>query len=103
MINHRLYLTSTIVVVCFAVITTSSINQKIWAQEIVKPHGISYVVLSSYEFTVWDAGHCGHNSLGAPNPGIWRKEKREYSKYDHGRLIRKWIATVDVFVRCVKR
>jgi len=77
-------------------------GQQLNAQEMSQPDGISYTVLSVTEIMKPCPGLCGYNDLGVPIMGIYRRELREYSEYQKGKLIRKWQKKVDVFVKCLK-
>lgn len=61
--------------------------------------GITYVVVSSREETT-PAIACGFNDVGAPNPGIFSVETRNYTENQNGTLIRSWQEDVSTFSRC---
>lgn len=63
--------------------------------------GTHYEVLDSEEILKPDATNCGFNDLSLPNPAYWLREKRAYEQCKDGKLVRKWVETVDVkFLRC---
>jgi hypothetical protein len=62
--------------------------------------GVGYQVLASEIVFKTDAFHCGFNDLSFPNPAEYRRETRKNREYRGGKLVREWVSTVDVFVRC---
>lgn len=61
--------------------------------------GEHYRIIKSEIIVKPDYLNCGLNTF-LPGPAEYRRETREYSVYSQGHLIRQYVATEDVFVRC---